>query len=163
MNPDENVLAVRTMTQFRTIATRYTELFGYDYVFVDVSPSLGLLNRAILTTCDNFFMPAMRDLFSMYGVRNIGQTLLRWKKSYDSLCTTINPQLRCLFPEIFVQFLGYTIYNARGRKDQPLGIATAHRNYAIKIPDEIQKWISVENISQKAFPKIKDSIGQSSV
>lgn len=91
MNPDENVL-------------------------VDVSPSLGLLNRAILTTCDAFFMPAMPDLFSMYGVRNIGQTLLRWKKSYDSLYNAINPQLKYLFSEKFVQFLGFTIYNARVMK-----------------------------------------------
>lgn len=83
-------------------------------------------------------MPATRDLFSMYGVRNIGQTLPRWKKSSDSLCNAIKPQLRYLFPEKFVQFLGYTIYNARGRKDQPLDIATAHQNYAIQIPEQIK-------------------------
>lgn len=159
MNPDENVLSVRTMTQFRTIATRYTNQFDYEYVFVDVSPSLGLLNRAVLTSCDAFFMPATPDLFSMYGVRNIGQTLLRWKKSYDSLYNAVNPQIKCLFPEKFVQFLGFTIYNARGRKDQPLGIATAHRDYVNKILEEIQKWIALENISQKAYPKIADSIG----
>ena len=85
ISPDENVLAVRTITQFRTIATRYTEKYGYEYVFVDVSPSLGLLNRAIITSCDAFFMPATPDLFSMYGIRNIGQTLEKWKQSYQAI------------------------------------------------------------------------------
>lgn len=79
ISPDENVLAVRTITQFRTIATRYAQKYGYEYIFVDVSPSLGLLNRAIITSCDAFIMPATPDLFSMYGIRNIGQSLQKWK------------------------------------------------------------------------------------
>lgn len=87
------------------IATRYTNQFDYEYVFVDVSPSLGLLNRAVLTSCDAFFMPATPDLFSMHGVRNIGQTLLRWKKSYDSLYNAVNPQIKCLFTEKSVQYI----------------------------------------------------------
>ena len=82
ISPDENVLTIRTITQFRTIAKRYAQKYGFEYIFVDVSPSLGVLNRAILQNCDAFFMPATPDLFSMYGIRNIGQSLGRWKKSY---------------------------------------------------------------------------------
>ena len=40
ISPDENVLAIRTITQFRTIAMRYAAKNGYDYILVDVSPSL---------------------------------------------------------------------------------------------------------------------------
>lgn len=163
ISPDENVLAIRTITQFRTIATRYAESFGYEYVFVDVSPSLGLLNRAILMCCDAFYMPATPDLFSMYGIRNIGQSLNRWKKSYNALYGAVGSQLKSLFTSDFVKFLGYTIYNARGRSDQLLGLAKAHRDFAEKIPNEIGKWISDEDISLNAKSVIKTSIGGNSV
>lgn len=162
-SPDENVLAIRTITQFRTIATRYAEEYGFEYVFVDVSPSLGLLNRAIVTSCDVFFMPATPDLFSMYGIRNIGQTLEKWKKSYETLYEGVNPKLRFLFPSKFVKFIGYTIYNARGRQDQPLGLAKAHRNFAERIPEEIDMWISKEEIPKSIRSRIKTSIGGSAV
>lgn len=159
ISPDENVLAIRTITQFRTIAARYAEEYGYEFVFVDVSPSLGLLNRAVITSCDAFFMPATPDLFSMYGIRNIGQSLEKWKKSYQALYNAVNPQLRTLFAPKFVKFLGYTIYNARGRKDQPLGLAKAHRDFAERIPEEIDKWISKEEIAPQIKSKVKSSIG----
>lgn len=163
ISPDENVLAIRTITQFRTIATRYAEKYKYEYIFLDVSPSLGLLNRAIITTCDAFFMPATPDLFSMYGIRNIGQSLTRWKKSYNSLYNAIGEQLRNLFAPDFVKFLGYTIYNARGRSDQPLGLAKAHRDFAEKIPSEISKWIPTDDISINALERIEKSIGGNAV
>lgn len=163
ISPDENVLAIRTITQFRTIAMRYAAKNGYDYILVDVSPSLGLLNRAIITSCDAFFMPATPDLFSMYGIRNIGQALNKWKKSYISLYNSVNPQLRELFSPDFVKFVGYTIYNARGRKDQPLGLARAHRSFAECIPEEITKWISKEEIPKCLQSKIEQSIGGDAV
>lgn len=159
ISPDENVLAIRTITQFRTIAARYAEKNEYEYVFVDVSPSLGLLNRAIITSCDAFLMPATPDLFSMYGIRNIGQSLEKWKKSYWALYNGVNVQLKSLFPTEFVKFVGYTIYNARGRQDQPLGLAKAHRDFAERIPEEIDKWISKEEIPVDIRGKIKISIG----
>ncbi len=163
ISPDENVLTIRTITQFRTIAKRYTEKYGYEYVFVDVSPSLGLLNRAIITSCDAFFMPATPDLFSMYGIRNIGQSLEKWKRSYQSLYNAVNQPLKALFAPTFVKFLGYTIYNARGRKDQPLGLAKAHRDFAECIPEEVERWISKEEISPKIGYHIRDSIGGNAV
>lgn len=163
ISPDENVLAIRTITQFRTIATRYAKKYGYEYVFVDVSPSLGLLNRAIVTSCDAFFMPVTPDLFSMYGIRNIGQSLEKWKKSYQALYEGVNPQLRYLFPINFVKFVGYTIYNARGRQDQPLGLAKAHRDFVERIPEEIDIRISKSEIPVDISSKIKISIGENAV
>lgn len=163
ISPDENVLAIRTITQFRTIAMRYAKQLGYEYVFVDVSPSLGLLNRAIITSCDAFFMPATPDLFSMYGIRNIGQSLIKWKKSYQALYESVKVQLRPLFAPDFVKFIGYTIYNARGRKDQPLGLAKAHRDFAERIPEEIERWIPNDEIPPYLQDKIGQSIGGSAV
>lgn len=163
ISPDENVLAVRTITQFRTIATRYAQKYGYEYIFVDVSPSLGLLNRAIITSCDAFIMPATPDLFSMYGIRNIGQSLQKWKKSYQALYEGVDSQLRVLFAPNFVKFIGYTIYNARGRQDQPLGLAKAHRDFAERIPAEVESWIPKEDVPEFLQEKIRASMGGNAV
>lgn len=163
-NPiDGDVLSIRTMTQFRTISKRYSAEFGFDFVLVDVSPSLGLLNRAIVTTCDSFFMPVTPDLFSMYGIRNIGQSLNKWEDSSIQIENIKRSSLRALYPEECVKFMGYTIYKAQVRNDQELGMVGAHRNYALRMPEEIAHWIPKLYVAEKNKGRIKESIGQSSV
>lgn len=75
----------------------------------------------------------------------------------------MNPQLKSLFSPNFVKFIGFTIYNARGRKDQKLGLAKAHRDFAERIPEEINKWISAEMIPTDIREKIEESIGGDAV
>ena len=68
-----------------------------------------------------------------------------------------------MFASDFVKFVGYTIYNARGRQDQPLGLAKAHRNFAERIPEEIDRWIPKEEIPVDIRSEIKKSIGGNAV
>jgi cellulose biosynthesis protein BcsQ len=41
-------LAIRTGTRVRQLAYQYAQLYGYDIIILDTSPSLGALNRNIL-------------------------------------------------------------------------------------------------------------------
>jgi cellulose biosynthesis protein BcsQ len=68
-------LAIRTVTNIRSICTNYSSEYQYDYVLIDTSPSLGILNKVIISTVDGFFVPAQPDMFSLYGIRNIGNAL----------------------------------------------------------------------------------------
>ena len=52
----------------------------YDYVFFDVGPSLGALNRVVLFACDYFIMPMSSDVFSVKAIDNISITLKDWKE-----------------------------------------------------------------------------------
>lgn len=52
----------------------------FDYVFVDVGPSLGAINRSILLACDMFIVPMSSDIFCIKAIDNIGDALKRWKK-----------------------------------------------------------------------------------
>lgn len=52
----------------------------YDYIFFDVGPSLGALNRAILISCDYYIMPMSVDMFSLAAIENISTSLSKWKK-----------------------------------------------------------------------------------
>lgn len=54
----------------------------YDIVFVDVSPSLGSLNRSALLACDFFVAPLGADAFSLLGIRNIARWMTGWIEYY---------------------------------------------------------------------------------
>ena len=133
-------LALRTITKIRDLAERYSAIHGYDYVIVDTSPSLGALNKSVISTVDGFFIPALPDLFSLYGIKNIGKALSSWKEEFDIIYQLISVEKRKNFPDKFVTFLGYTIYNAKkysGSKNE-WGLAEAHFNYAKQIPETIR-------------------------
>ncbi len=135
-------LAVRTATRPRELAIAYAKQFGYDFVIMDTSPSLGTLNRLIISTTDAFLIPCMPDMFSLYGIRNIGNALAVWKKQFDTIYHLLSNEKRALFPENFVRLLGFTIYNAKrysGASEWDL--AQAHFNYAAQIPQAIADFI----------------------
>lgn len=140
-------LSIRTGTRVRTLAHEYAKLYGYDIVILDTSPSLGALNRHLLSLADGFIIPCSPDLFSVYGIRNIGNALRTWRKQFESIFHFLSDQKRLNFPEKFVRFMGYTIYNAKrySKYENDLNLAKAHMNYAIQIPETIATSIDQEN------------------
>lgn len=143
-------LSIRTVTNIRNLCQRYSELNNYDYVLIDTSPSLGILNKVIISTVDGFFIPAQPDMFSLYGIRNIGNALQIWQREFNSIYSLISEEKRSKFPNNFVQFLGYTIYNAKKytRDSEPYNeynLAQAHYQYVIRIPDTIMQYIQESN------------------
>lgn len=138
-------LALRTLSEIRRLISEYSLRNGYDLAIVDTSPSLGPLNKVVLSTVDAFVVPCAPDLFSLYGVRNIGNSLTRWASELKTLYTLISPSRRPFMPDRFVRFLGYTIYNARLRSgSSPWDMAIAHYNYAQEIPDVISQHIPAD-------------------
>jgi cellulose biosynthesis protein BcsQ len=68
------------LTRCRKYETRCRK---YDYVFFDVGPSLGAINRAVLIASDFFLLPMSSDIFSLRAIENISQSLLAWRKGID--------------------------------------------------------------------------------
>lgn len=141
-------LAIRTATRVRTIAHEYAAQNGYEIVIFDTSPSLGALNRHLLSLADGFLIPCSPDLFSVYGIRNIGDALRTWRKQFESIFHFISDQKRASFPGSFVKFMGYTIYNAKrySKYENDLNLARAHSNYALQIPSTIKESIERQNM-----------------
>ena len=52
---------------------------NYDFVFIDMGPSLGAINRSILLAADYFLTPMSADLFSLMAVENIALSLKTWR------------------------------------------------------------------------------------
>lgn len=57
---------------------------NYDYIFYDLGPSLGSINRSVLIGCDYFVTPMGTDIFSILGIRNIAEWLTNWLDLYDN-------------------------------------------------------------------------------
>lgn len=145
-------LAIRTITRLRVLCENYVKESGYNVILLDTSPSLGALNKVAISTVDGFFVPCYPDVFSLYGIRNIGKALQNWKREFDTMRGLLSDVKQLQFPKDFVNFLGYTIYNARkytGSTEWDL--AQGHHNYAKQIPGAIQLFIP-EGL-RKGIPK----------
>lgn len=148
-------LAIRTITRIRALAEKYSGVYDYDYVLIDTSPSLGALNKVIISTVDGFFIPASPDLFSLYGIKNIGKALSAWKDEFDIIYKLISNEKRESFPKSFVTFLGYTIYNAKkySGANNKWNLAHAHLKYADQIPSTIR-----DNIKESMRDHLTDEM-----
>jgi cellulose biosynthesis protein BcsQ len=158
-------LAIRTITQIRHLCTEYSNMRGYEFMLFDTSPSLGILNKVIISTADAFLVPCMPDMFSLYGIKNIGSALATWKREFDTMYTLLSDQKRRHFPDTFVRFIGFTIFNAKRYTSttNPWGLATAHYNYARQIPETIKENIAEELRSTLPVEKIVEPIGGTAV
>lgn len=66
---------LQTTLLFKELLMRLEE---YDFVFFDVGPSLGALNRAVLAASDFFIVPMSSDIFSIQALENISKSLIEW-------------------------------------------------------------------------------------
>jgi hypothetical protein len=94
---------------------------------------------------DAFVVPCNPDLFSLYGIKNIGRSLDSWSKNFGILRQVLPPSRQSLLPKSGVKFLGYTVYKAtRYAGQNEWNLATGHYNYAKQIPGTIDANISAD-------------------
>lgn len=118
----------------------------YDYIFFDLGPSLGALNRSILIGCDRFVTPMGTDIFSILGIRNIGEWLKAWTKIYENslnLCEQSTPKRLKDFPinqdlKIKKGFSGYTVQQYITKSKQGVRRPTkAYEEIINNVPEEV--------------------------
>ncbi len=157
-------LAIRTATGIRSLIEHYATIHGYDIALVDTSPSLGSLNKVAISTVDSFLVPCLPDVFSLYGIRNIGASLSEWSNQFAIIHRLLSDEKRGLFPSEFVKFLGFTVYNARKYTGKPpWDLAQAHYNYAQQIPGTIEEFIP-KSVRADVPPEVlKKPVGETAV
>lgn len=82
-----------------------------DVVLFDCSPHLGALNRTALLAADLVVTPLSSDLFSIEGLRTLGQVLSEWRAGWLQ-CLAHKPAHDLELPDGRMQPLGYLIMQA---------------------------------------------------
>lgn len=124
----------------------------YDYVFFDLGPSLGALNRTALLACDYFIIPMTSDLFSLQALDNIGESLNSWKKGIEAGLNShkINEGSNFeiddeLYYNWKLKFLGYVTQQYTARKENGKKRAVkAFDNLISQMPERIEMKIERE-------------------
>lgn len=91
----------------------------YDFVFFDMGPSLGAINRAILLSADYFIVPMSIDIFSLWAIKNIGSTVEVWKRELlAGLKLAEDPdEVPAARDSGRIKFIGYVIQQHKERHD----------------------------------------------
>lgn len=82
-----------------------------DFVFYDVGPNIGPLNRVVLLDCDYFIVPAACDLFSTRALSTLGHSLDSWIREWQVI-SQLAPDNTLLLPGK-PTFLGYVLQRFR--------------------------------------------------
>ena len=118
-------------------------LTDYDYVFFDVSPSLGAINRAVLLSSDFFISPMSIDIFSLKAFENINEWMKKWRQQWKYAVN--GPQFDDTSPMVLesreiegATFIGYVSQQYIAKRD-----ASGERR-PVKSFDEIIQQIDTE-------------------
>lgn len=133
-----------------------------DFVFYDIGPNIGALNRVVLLDCDYFIIPAACDLFSVRALKTLGHSLAGWIKDWKTI-VQIAPDSMPLLPGQ-PKFLGYIL-----QRFKMYGGAMAEKfsSYASKLEKaahsdvvmvlrEIDKSLAKGTLSQNKIGQVKD-------
>lgn len=133
-----------------------------DFVFYDVGPNVGPLNRVVLLDCDYFIIPAACDLFSTRALSTLGQSLSTWIKDWSVICQLAPDDVDLLSgtPSFMGYILqkfrmyggeiseGFSIYTAKLEKSAHSEISTVLR----RIDRELAPW----SIGKNKIGQVKD-------
>ncbi|EJO6494659.1 TPA: ParA family protein [Citrobacter freundii] len=98
----------------------------FDYVLIDMSPSVGALNQCLLMSSDYFIVPTSPDFFCAQAIKSLAKVLPRWNLDIQSFRdnSIIYP-----FPACPPKFLGFISQKYRPRNNMPV--------------KSFQKWIDI--------------------
>jgi cellulose biosynthesis protein BcsQ len=137
----------------------------YDLVFVDVSPSLGALNRSVLLSSDYFITPLGADAFSVLGIRNISRWMQGWIEYYEvglEQSERLNPSGLASYDirsDLAIKhgFLGYTLQQYIAKAKAGVKRPTkAYERIIQDIPNEISQYLQSFNAPSNEEPHLGD-------
>ncbi|TFY90993.1 ParA family protein [Pseudomonas nabeulensis] len=133
------IRGIRTTYMFREFLQNCS---GYDYVFFDMGPSLGSINRAVLLACDFFVLPLSMDIFSVRATENISSWLKEWKRRLDLHLQALHSPNETEVDDLDfrLRLLGYVNqqYTAKRDKTGERRAVKAYEKIMIEVPKAIE-------------------------
>lgn len=155
----------KTTAPYR-LATRVAETVGAQFVFFDVGPNVGAMNRNILIGCDGFIVPLAPDLFSISALSSVGRSIDQWILQWNSLrirwneniTSGVQPPLDFDLPPGSPAPLGYVTQQFATYKQRP---TAAYSRWANQVPEayrtEIRDRLSARGVR---VPTGDDCLGE---
>jgi cellulose biosynthesis protein BcsQ len=135
LNRDE--AAFRTVSSFYRVVKEASSRFGADFNVIDVGPNFGAINRATLIAADFVVVPMAADLFSLQGLKNLGNRLESWRTEWDDR-TTRNPEPTLDLPNGRMKPLGYVIMQHGIKESRPV---KSYSKWANRIPQVFRQFV----------------------
>lgn len=114
--------------------------YDFDYVIIDMSPSVGALNQCLLMSSDFFIVPTAPDFFCAQAVRSLATVIPRWNIQVQPFRDS---SIDYRFPSTPPRFLGFISQRYRPRGGAPA--------------KSFQRWIDVikETVNNVLIPKLQ--------
>ncbi len=139
-----DIYAFKVVSVFNTLIQDAADRFHADIVLIDVGPNLGAINRAVTIGSDYLIMPVSSDLFSLQGIKNLGQTLKTWKKEWEERRAK-NPKPDVIsLPKGNIEPTGYVIMQYTAKESRPV---KSYLKWADRIPATYHEFVLDRKIS----------------
>ena len=149
---DRRPRAFRVISALWRILQNTAESNQSEIVLVDVCPNLGALNRAVLVATDYVIVPLGADLFSLKGIRKLGQTLQDWRNGWlDRYDRNPIPDLH--LPSGAIRPIGYVVQQHSVRLERPV---KANDKWVNRMPEAYARNLLGENKGPFAETPAKD-------
>ncbi len=146
-----NERGLRTTYVFSDLLSHFQD---YDYVFFDMGPSLGAINRAVLVASDYYIVPMSIDIFSLQAIRNIATVVADWSgKLNDGLARLDDPDSFIPNARWKLKFAGYVTQQYTYRRDvhgNPRPVA-AYERIVNKFPKVISEHLAGEGLTKEKY------------
>lgn len=117
LTTSQAIPAIRNIPGSINEAIRSTGTFNeFDYVIIDMSPSVGALNQCLLMSSDYFIVPTSPDFFCTQAIKSLSNVMPRWNIDIAPF-RTVAADYR--FPENPPKFLGFISQRYRPRGGAP--------------------------------------------
>ncbi|MCS6974700.1 MAG: AAA family ATPase [Cyclobacteriaceae bacterium] len=128
---NRDIYSFKVTSIFNTIIEDAAHQFQASFVLVDVGPNLGAINRSVTISSDYIVMPVASDLFSLQGIKNLGQTLHHWKKEWKDRQDRAPQDFNIKIPDKEFLPAGYIIMQYKALEGRPV---KSYIKWAERIP-----------------------------
>ncbi len=138
---DRDEASFRMISAFSRIIKAAAAEFKAEYCLIDVGPNFGALNRATLIAADYVIVPMAADLFSLQGLRNLGERLSTWRSEWTERLDK-GRNLDFELPNGAMETLGYIIMQYGMLDKRPV---KSYLKWANKIPATFSESVLQQN------------------
>lgn len=113
------------------------EEYGFDYILIDMSPSVSATNANLLMQSDYFIMPCSPDYFCNMAINSLGKVLPEWYRTYENLKKhPVFSSATYRLPDTKPKFIGTILQRYRPRNGGP---AQSFQQWITRINDNVTK------------------------